>query len=644
MKFIVDGNNVCYWREDREFSFPLLLELLIQLRKRGDTFICFFDANIERILSDLAVDQDKVRKLLKEHIQYFKTVPAGNRADDYIIITANRYGASIITNDRFENEQSKKYASNINWLSQKTESQRLYKGQVMYFGMDFGEEWVLMLPDLGIEVVIEDNANKKLIELLSLLKEETQSATPNITPEIPKKTQAAATVVVEQTPERTVEPELPPAKRHIGRVIVLQDDKGFGFLTCEEFPDNIYFKLSEVVNKDLMFVGSEISFELSSNIKGVVAINICGRDEQFVPSPKRVKNIPYITEIENLQNTGEYITPSIKVLGKVDLSKFEKKRTVPEADTTKERPQFKPSYNNNYQPNYQYSEKNLGDVASELNASVFDLSSFLNKQGYRTWANPNYNVSDEQYRMLVGEFGGQVQSPFSKRYNDFYTPEEVYEWWTGLNDAWQKMFMRVIEVETPPTIKELIKIVNLVYLDCKNEKLDTLEPLRRLSKLKVLICDNTSVNSLKPLEGLSSLEKLNCSRNDLDTLEPLKYLYNLKYLYCDNTKIDTIAPLMNLKKLKVLDCGHNGIGDINICQYLPNLTELFVYETQVKSLEPLRHHPAIEELWCYNTLVDTLEPMGNKPRLKMIDISNAKVENVDVVKFQEDNNFCEIYF
>lgn len=643
MKFIVDGNNVCYWREDREFSFPLLLELLIQLRKRGDTFICFFDANIERILQDLDIDQDKVKRLLKDNIQYFKTVPAGNRADDYIIITANRYGASIITNDRFENEQSKKYASNINWLSQKTESQRLYKGQVMYFGMEFGEEWVLMLPDLGIEVVIDEDTNKKLDELLDLLE--------NAPIEVDSNTQTEANQLQMQNNEQyqaqheenmpRPSHEMPPVKRHIGRIIVLQEDKGFGFITSEEFSDNIYFKLSEVQNKELLFVGSEISFELSSNIKGIVAVNICGKNEEFVPQPKRVKNIPYISEIENLQNSGEYITPSIKVLGKVDLSKFDKKKNE-ENEQQKERGHYRKGYNG-YQQNYQYAEKNLGDIAAELNVSVFDLSSYLNKQGFRTWANPNYNVSDEQYRILMSEFGGQ-QASMSKRYNDFYTPEEVYEWWTGLSETWQKLFMRVIEIETQPTIKELIKIVNLVYLDCKNEQLETLEPLKRLSKLKVLICDNTAVDSLKPLESLTSLEKLNCSRNTVNTLEPLKYLYNLKYLYCDNTNINDILPLMNLKKLKVLDCGHNKIEDINICQYLPNLTELFVYDTQVSSLEPLRHHTAIEELWCYNTNVDSLAPLENKPRLKMIDISNAKVENADVVKFQDDNNYCEVYF
>ncbi len=652
MKFIVDGNNVCYWKEDKSFSFSFLLELLIQLKKRDDTFICFFDANIERILNEINVGQEKVKNLLKDNIKYFKTVPAGNRADDYILVTAHRYGASIITNDRFESEKGKDYASKMNWISDKNSVKRLYKGQVMFFGEEFGNEWVLMVPDLGIEVPVVEDINKKIDELLVCFAENETKQTM-----LSNNSLEESTDVAEGKVPNEEETEKKP--RHKGEIFVISEDKGFGFIVSDDFSENIYFKLGEIRNPKILKVGEKVTFETSQNLKGLVAISIWDINDDYTNTPRKKKNIQYLAEIANLKDEGEFISPSVKVLGKVDLNKFSSRKKQ-ETQPLKEEKLPEPIISNprgvkvvgkidlSNTGKKSFSDKKdtniLGEVADEFETTVVDLSNFLRSKGFKVTPHPQSRIDNRLYTIIKQEFPNRQSKPFSKRSGqESYSVEELKDWWNSLPVEWHNIFGDILRFDIPEQ-RDLLRIINLTYLDCKTRDIDTLEPLRKLQKIKVLICDNTNIEDLSPLSELLSLEKLNLSGNKIKDLSPLQKLQNLKYLYCDNTLIDSMETFRHHRKLKVLDCGNTGVEDIDPCRDMISLKELWIHHTNVKDLSPLAEKQDLQELWCYESKVDSLKALDKLTTLKILDCSNTKVENSESLNFKEQNPECEVYF
>ena len=78
-----------------------------------------------------------LEKLMKENPAEVKMVPAGARADDFILLCANGDGSHILSNDRYE-----QYVEHYPWLKE----QRLHKFM-------FIEEH-LMIPDFGINVMV----------------------------------------------------------------------------------------------------------------------------------------------------------------------------------------------------------------------------------------------------------------------------------------------------------------------------------------------------------------------------------------------------------------------------------------------------------------------------------------------------------
>lgn len=138
--FVVDGLNVCLYRRESP-SLPLLLTLLLELTRRGHSFVCLFDASTRfKLTQDDASAYAQLVKLLP---RYCHEITGGIRADDFILLRADRHGSRIITNDRF-----KDYIHRYVWV---TERDRLVKG-----------DWILNdleVPDLDIHVpVLGDSA------------------------------------------------------------------------------------------------------------------------------------------------------------------------------------------------------------------------------------------------------------------------------------------------------------------------------------------------------------------------------------------------------------------------------------------------------------------------------------------------------
>ena len=136
-KLIIDGSNLLRARGTSSVSG--LFSCLFALKKRGCYAQVFFDANILHVLDDDGDISGRVRldKLMRDFPDRVQMVPAGSRADDFILLRANGDGSHILSNDRFE-----QYVDRYPWLKE----QRLHKFMFM--------DGRLLIPDFGIDVEI----------------------------------------------------------------------------------------------------------------------------------------------------------------------------------------------------------------------------------------------------------------------------------------------------------------------------------------------------------------------------------------------------------------------------------------------------------------------------------------------------------
>jgi len=146
MTYYIDGNNICFWKDSNNFSLTTLLNLLVELKRHGHDYICFFDANVLHLIKDNK-EKNIVSNLLSNKTKY-RTSPGGQRADEYIVMAAHNTNFSIISNDWFRT-----LVSTYTWLGKNATPQRLFKGSV--FSEINGD--YLMIPDLKINKLMEPN-------------------------------------------------------------------------------------------------------------------------------------------------------------------------------------------------------------------------------------------------------------------------------------------------------------------------------------------------------------------------------------------------------------------------------------------------------------------------------------------------------
>jgi Leucine Rich repeats (2 copies) len=94
-------------------------------------------------------------------------------------------------------------------------------------------------------------------------------------------------------------------------------------------------------------------------------------------------------------------------------------------------------------------------------------------------------------------------------------------------------------------------------LDCHQNLLTSLDPLREMKQLSALYCGKNSISTLEPIKA-PNLFWLYCNDNQIESLEPLSALKTLQTLYCTFNAIQTLEPLKDLA-LNYLDCSGNKI-------------------------------------------------------------------------------------
>lgn len=153
MTFYIDGNNVAQW-DNNIFCIATLLTLCTELEKKGHDFICYFDANID-YKPQTELEKNIITEILKDKKRFWKTTPR-TRADDFIVVAANRDEASVISNDRY-----KKVPTQYPWLNEDHLPKRLFKGAVS----PTVKGSLLSIPDLGIDSYIETDLERLISEL-----------------------------------------------------------------------------------------------------------------------------------------------------------------------------------------------------------------------------------------------------------------------------------------------------------------------------------------------------------------------------------------------------------------------------------------------------------------------------------------------
>lgn len=138
MTYLIDGTNICHWEKNKgvaPLNLRILLNLLIELRRRKEEYFCFFDANT-RYKFGSEEERDLYLKLIGDYTWCFKEVTGEIRADDFILLKAHSTNSAIISNDLF-----KDYVKKYPWLKSEADT-RLVKGLLA--------DGSLMLPTLNI--------------------------------------------------------------------------------------------------------------------------------------------------------------------------------------------------------------------------------------------------------------------------------------------------------------------------------------------------------------------------------------------------------------------------------------------------------------------------------------------------------------
>jgi len=140
-EYLLDGSNILHWGASRSgISLKHLLIITDHLKTTGQPFQVFFDATAPHILKKHAPQELEIyENLLKDDSNHFCQVPAGTRADDFLLLQADaNKDALILTQDLFRDHVDK-----YPWL--KTE-RRIIPGMVM--------NNVIFFPEISLQISI----------------------------------------------------------------------------------------------------------------------------------------------------------------------------------------------------------------------------------------------------------------------------------------------------------------------------------------------------------------------------------------------------------------------------------------------------------------------------------------------------------
>lgn len=120
-QIVIDGSNVAHEENSQEGKPKIanLLNLERELKERGYDPITIVDARLFHIIDD----PDQLDALIKKN--EIDQAPAGTEADYWVLETAERHNAQVISNDRFD-----EYQEQYPWIRERRVPFMIVEGHV----------------------------------------------------------------------------------------------------------------------------------------------------------------------------------------------------------------------------------------------------------------------------------------------------------------------------------------------------------------------------------------------------------------------------------------------------------------------------------------------------------------------------------
>ena len=291
--YFIDATNICHW--GKEMSLQVLLQLLLEILRKKQTFFCIFDANTSYYIPD---NEKKIYKKLLEHTDRFYQVSGGKRADDFILELANRHGSAVISNDNYSDPKYSKYK----WKEREAEPMRLFMGEVI--PVPSGDHLILF--DLEINVILKEPTAKLYRKLTRILYPPREKFEGNVkfvnnhkgwgriiyqiedevnfrTSELPQPVEQGQRVnfFIEETEKgeyaRNIGLLEVDEKRIKGRIVQYDENRGMGAIKPESGGEDLFFYKSYFDDPDnipKISKSQRVSYVLGSNSKGECAKKI----------------------------------------------------------------------------------------------------------------------------------------------------------------------------------------------------------------------------------------------------------------------------------------------------------------------------------------------------------------------------------
>jgi Leucine-rich repeat (LRR) protein len=171
-----------------------------------------------------------------------------------------------------------------------------------------------------------------------------------------------------------------------------------------------------------------------------------------------------------------------------------------------------------------------------------------------------------------------------------------------------------------------------IYLDCSDNNLTSLKPVKKLKQLQILKCDGNNITSLEPVRHLKQLQRLDCSGNKITSLEPIKDLTQLQYLHCSYNQLTSLQPIKHLTQLRKIFCAANYIKSLEGIENLTQLQSLSCYSNQLTSLEGIENLIQLEKFWCMYNKLTSIKEIENLTQLNELNVSNNKLISLEGIE------------
>lgn len=172
--FVIDGTNVCRCYAGSGFKLETLLTLVTCILEEGNTFECYFDASTRYVARRCGSQeiQTQYRSLLQRYPVLFRETPAGEPADDTILLRADRANCTVISNDLFKKPEDQ-HTVRFPWVNNRD---RIFRGR------QYQDQ--LVVNRLNIDRIVPATLNGALKEFEAALANFGVAAFPSLSSEV----------------------------------------------------------------------------------------------------------------------------------------------------------------------------------------------------------------------------------------------------------------------------------------------------------------------------------------------------------------------------------------------------------------------------------------------------------------------------